>query len=330
MAPLRLNLLGSFAAEAGAEQAAILGKAPKKVRALLAYLALNPGVAHPRQKLAALLWEESGESQARQSLRQALADLRQALSRDHDGLICSNETVTLRTGSIDVDVFELERACASGGAEALDRAVALYRGDLLEGLDTRAPAFDDWLALERSRLREQALNAMTRLLEDLCATGAIESGLRVALRVLTLDPLRESAHRALMQLYAKQARYGSALKQYQTCRRVLKRELGVEPEPATRALHAELMQARARMEPHGEESASPSTPDAAPAGLTAAGSNSERQAAASGAELAPVTIVNVKLGGFAALTKRLDPEALGNPSMLTMPLSTAKRLATKA
>src|SRR5262249_53708862 len=71
-----------------------------------------------------------------------------------------------------------------------------------------------------------------------------ERAIQTALRLLALDPLQESAHRALMRLYARQGRRASALRQYQVCVGVLQRELGVEPEPQTRQVYRDLLRER--------------------------------------------------------------------------------------
>jgi DNA-binding SARP family transcriptional activator len=75
--PLKLRLLGGFELQSGeGSDSTPLGR---KVRALLACLALSPEVSWPREKLMALLWSDRAEEQARASLRQALTELRQAL-----------------------------------------------------------------------------------------------------------------------------------------------------------------------------------------------------------------------------------------------------------
>jgi DNA-binding SARP family transcriptional activator len=73
------------------------------------------------------------------------------------------------------------------------------------------------------------------------AAGPAEAAIRTALRLLSLDPLREAVQRALMRLYVRQGRRTAALKQYQVCVAVLWRELGVEPEPETRELYRQIL-----------------------------------------------------------------------------------------
>src|SRR5262249_30430243 len=161
----------------------------RKAEALLAYLALHPGQSHPREKLATLLWGNSSEAQARDSLRHALVRLRRALARGpRPGLVSEGHAVALSPAAVDVDVAAFEQALSAG---ALEAAAALYRGDLLEGLSLAETPFEDWLRTERARLRELALEGFAKLLARQQAGGAPERAIHTALRLLALDPLRE-------------------------------------------------------------------------------------------------------------------------------------------
>jgi DNA-binding SARP family transcriptional activator/class 3 adenylate cyclase len=242
MAQPILRLFGAFQLEVGAGKAVSLPT--KKTKALLAYLAVHENQPHERAKLAALLWADSAETQARESLRQTLSHLRRALP-GVDALITQGETVTLRSAALSVDTAEFERL-AGGEAAALDSAVQLYRGEFLEGFDLRAPEFENWMLSVRQHLNERAIKALTRLLSHHVDAGDVESGITVATRILSLDPLQEGVHRSLMELYGRQGRYAAALQQYRICSEVLARHLGVEPEPATTALYRELREQRNR------------------------------------------------------------------------------------
>src|SRR6267378_6190992 len=224
MARLSLTLLGGF-------------------QALLAYLALPPGRAHPRDKLAALLWGGIRGESARGSLRQALFALRKALS-DTSVVQQDGDALALERGAVDVDAVTFERLVHEGTASALEQAVALYQGDLLSGFAVDEAPFEEWLLAERERLRELALEALARLLANQRNAGASEAAVHTALKLLTLDPLQEPVHRTLMRLYAERGRRGAALRQYQQCVSVLGRELGVEPEPDTKALYQEILRER--------------------------------------------------------------------------------------
>jgi DNA-binding SARP family transcriptional activator len=242
MAPLLLTLLGGF--QARSPTGAAIAIPVKKAKALLAYLALHPGQLHPRDKLAALLWEESGEGQARHSLRQALVCLRKAFPRSMHVITAAADALTIPPRAVEVDALDFERLLETGTPEALEQAVALYQGELLEGFNPGSSGFEDWLMERRGRLRERAIAAVETLLARQLADRPGESAIGLALRLVSWDPLRESAHRTLMTLYARLGRHGAALKQYRTCRAVLHRELGVEPEPQTEALHRDLLQQR--------------------------------------------------------------------------------------
>lgn len=234
---LELRLLGGLEVVDPAGRP--LDVSSKKARALLAYLSAQPGKRHTREHVASLLWGDiSADEHARRSLRQALSVLRKVLparvidaERDDLGVI---------EASVRSDVHELENALRLGDRESLGRAVALYRGDFLEGFSARADGFDDWADHERTRLRERALEAMERLGRLERDAGRLEAAITLAMRVVALEPLRESAHRDLMELHVAAHAPGRALKQYETCKKLLARELGIAPSAATAALAARI------------------------------------------------------------------------------------------
>ena len=240
MAPLSVTLLGGF--QARLDSAQPLHLVSRKAQAVLAYLALPPGRAHPRDKLAAVLWGTVPERQARKSLRQALLVLRKALGGVHPAVLrLEGDTVALDGSLVEVDVVAFERGVAEGTPKALARAAALYRGNLLDGLVLAETPFEEWLMAERERLRELAVEAMARLLAHQRTEGATDAAVHTALRLLSLDPCQEPVHRTLMRLYAERGRRGAALRHYQHCVGVLQRELGVEPEAETRQLYQEML-----------------------------------------------------------------------------------------
>jgi len=239
MPRLNLALLGGFQGRLGAS--APLTLPTRKSQALLAFLALPPGRLHPREKLASLLWGGMREPQARGGLRQSLFTLRRVVGVDPSVLQIDGQSVALNPTAVDVDVVEFERQVAEGTPAALERAAALYRGELLEGLALQEAPFEEWLLAERDRLRKLALEALAKLLRHQRTTGATEAALQTALRLLALDRLQEPVHRAIMRLYVQLGRRASALRQYQVCVGVLQRELGIEPETTTKQLYQEIL-----------------------------------------------------------------------------------------
>jgi DNA-binding SARP family transcriptional activator len=244
VACLSFTLLGGFQARLASGKPLTLPR--KKTQALLAYLALHPGQAHSRDKLAALLWGERGEEQARNSLRQALFALREALPATRPpALVTQGETVALDPAAVDSDVAAFERLLDDRTPNALARAAALYGGDLLDGFSLKEVAFEEWLSGERERLRQQAVEALGQLLASQEKTAAAEPAIRTAIRLLAVEPVQEPVHRTLMRLYARQGRWGAALRQYHLCVDLLRRELGVEPEGETQRLYQAILQQRA-------------------------------------------------------------------------------------
>jgi len=242
MTSLELVLLGGFQARAAGQVIDVSGR---KERALLAILAMPPGEPRSRDKLAALLWSDRGDKQARDSLKQAVLRLRKSFGSVHPlPMLTDRAFLTLDAAAVSVDVQEFEQRLGYGTPDALECATALYRGDLLDGLDVRDPAFEEWLLFERQRLRELARQALARLLDHYMKGAAREQASATARRLLALDPLHETAHRALMQIYAQQGQTALALRQYQLCRDALQAELGVVPEVETERLHQSILEKR--------------------------------------------------------------------------------------
>lgn len=238
----------------------------RKSEILLSYLALSPGRPHRRDSLMGLLWEDRAEKQARHSLSQTLFSIRKALGdAGSDCLEVDGDTVTLLAHRASIDALDFERLAGSGDRGSLAAAAALYRGDLLEGINLREIAVQDWLATERTRYKELALATLARLAAFREQEGDLDGAVHDAVRLVSLDPLQESAHRMLMRLYAAQDRPAAALRQYERLAAILKRELDEEPEAATRQLHAEIGRRRRSSPPvpaNIPENSAPSPPPA--------------------------------------------------------------------
>jgi DNA-binding SARP family transcriptional activator/tetratricopeptide (TPR) repeat protein len=241
MTQLSLALLGGFEATLGPRTLTFA----RKAQALLAFLALSRGYASSRAQLTALLWAERGEEQARNSLRQMLFDVRKALGPDGAGLLrADHERIELCAARLEVDAVTFQELAKTASAEALARAVALYRGELLAGLAVKEAPFESWLAGERERLNQLAVRVLSARLEHQRAERSLDAVIQTALRLLALDPLQEPGHRALMKSYVAQGNRALALRQYQICVDTLRRELRVEPEAETRQVYREILAQR--------------------------------------------------------------------------------------
>ena len=234
MVHLALRLIGSFEARTASGKPIALPS--KKAKALLAYLALHADQPQSRDKLAALLWGTKSDSAARANLRQTVSSLRKALPETCQPALSFDAVALNAHGlALDLDVETFLHLAESDTEDAVDKALALYRDELLDDVAVKEPAFDEWLREARHDLREHAVRLFSRALKRLDETGDSDRAIAVAKRLLSIEPYGESVHRALMRLYARAGRHGDALAHYATCRELLQRELGVAPEPATEA-----------------------------------------------------------------------------------------------
>src|SRR5262245_3861862 len=240
----------------------------KKTQALLAYLALPLGQSHPREKLATLLWGDMQHAQARGNLRNALSRIKKILPRAvRASLVIDGASVSLDPSAVDVDVARFERLVADGSADALGQVSALYRGGLLAGLVLAERPFEEWLAAERERLHELAIQSLAHLFAYQQQADAHEPAVQTGLRLLALDPLQEPVHRAVMRLYARLGRREAALRQYQLCVDALKRELGAPSEAETTQLYQQILKTRSVL-PRRPEESSPTNGATVPSAAT--------------------------------------------------------------
>jgi predicted ATPase/DNA-binding SARP family transcriptional activator len=229
-----------------------------KVRALLAYLAVEADRAHTREALIGLLWPDFTEETARHNLRQALFNLRLALG-DHMAkppyLLISRHSIQLNRESdywLDIaqfnqmfEAWDKNRGQASPDSSLsippLQEMVDVYRDEFLHHFYVAdSTPFEDWMALNRERLRQQMMEALTCLVNALELRADFPAARRYAARQLELDAWREEAHYQLMRLLALDGQRSAALAQYEKCKRVLAEELGVEPSAETRDLYEQI------------------------------------------------------------------------------------------
>lgn len=235
MIELQLTLLGAFGARLASGQDVVLPGL--KDRALLAYLALAPGGPHPRDRLAGVLWSLSGEQQARDSLKQALLRLRRALGSANGALLrADRQSIVLERAAVDVDATTFQRLTQEASVDALSRATALYGGDLLDGLGGIDPEFEEWLSIERRRLRQLYERALASLMAKTLEAGDREGAAAAAQRLLQSDPFSEAACRTLMQVHAEEGQITLALTVFEDLERRLRDQLGVRPAPETVAV----------------------------------------------------------------------------------------------
>lgn len=256
MSRLAIAMLGSY--RVTLDDLPLTTFATDKVRALLAYLAVESGTAQRREILAALLWPNRPETEARTNLRQALYRLRRALDNGPTSLphllITAKEVQLNPAGDHWLDVVEFEArtsACRAHHPRGLDlcpdclvrleAAVQLYRGDFLAGFTLPGcPRFEWWQLSTQEACHRRALEALHQLIVYYEARQDYASVSRCALRQIELEPWRESAYRRCMRALALSGQRGEAVHQYEICRRELAQEMGVEPSAETIQLYEQI------------------------------------------------------------------------------------------
>ena len=234
---LELKLLGKL--EIHKDGVRLSGFVSSKAEALLCYLALSQE-SYYRNQLLGLLWPEASESEAKASLRVHLSNLRRLLGSH---LNITRQTVAFNRNQpyhLDIETFikALDKAKNDGNHQDLNRAIGMYRGDFLDGFYVRdAPDFEAWVLSQREALREEAIQALSQVIEKAIESRMHQEAIDYAKHLLKLDTWREEAYRHLMLCLARTGQRSAALMQYEICCRVLSEELGVEPTADTVALY---------------------------------------------------------------------------------------------
>ena len=253
MSRLRLSLLGGFSVTLDDQTQTEFES--DKVRALLAYIAMNVDRPQRREYLAALLWPELSERRARHNLRQVLFNLRTVIGDHHTNpafLAITPQTIHLNSSAnISSDVAYFSRAVSACQEHSQDRltfcsqclkmraeAAGIYRGRFLQGLTLKnCQEFNEWALIEAQNLHFQAVSALNWLVDIHHGLGRFEQMLAYARQWITLEPYDEAAHTAVMLALGLSKQWEAAIKQYEVCRNLFTQELGVNLDAQTDELY---------------------------------------------------------------------------------------------
>ena len=233
----------------------------RKAIALLAYLAVNDldhgSQRYSRESLSALLWPDYEQAKAFSNLRRTIWEVHQALGEGW--LIAERETVCFNPETeIDLDVARFQYLLSQSKQQEegehriplLVEAAQLYRNHFMTGFSLKdAYGFNEWAYAESEELRGNLADALEQLSDAYRALGEAEKAIPYARRLISLDPLNEGSHRQLMEVYMQAGQHSAALKQYQTCEQILRKELGLDPQPETRDLYKKIRRGEARPVP---------------------------------------------------------------------------------
>ena len=232
----------------------------RKALALLAYLATEQE-NHSRGSLSALLWPDYPQSNAFKNLRQVLWDIQKTIGEGwlmvgHDQISLNDDVAApAGAGEVWLDVREFETRFAEGCAQnemglrisLMADAAKLYRNHFLTGFSLKdAYPFNDWAFAESEALRHIFFDLLSKLSDDYCATGQAARAIPHSRRLVGLDPLNETAHRQLMEAYLQAGQSNAALKQYEACEQILRKELNLDPQPETRELYKRIRRGEAK------------------------------------------------------------------------------------
>jgi DNA-binding SARP family transcriptional activator len=221
---VQLNVLGSFEVRSGGDPVQF----PVSAQRVLAFLVLR-GRSLRRDTLAGSLWLDATDQRAAASLRSALWRInRRVRLVEVDG-----EQLRLDR-AVRVDLREAEliarRELDFGPVDSSDDDAAALSSDLLPDW------YEDWVILEREHFRQLRLRALDARCERLARTGRLSEALDAGLLSVAGEPLRESAHRALVQVHIAYGNLGEAARQYRLCRQLFREQLGIEPSEQLREM----------------------------------------------------------------------------------------------
>jgi len=236
----RIEMLGTFVARSGDD---IISRfRTRRVGMLLAYLAYHAGQSHDRAEIGELLWPEGDPDKMSANLRQALASLRRQVEIQPlpAGSVIRSENTRLSVDPriVSVDVADFEKTLDEARKEQdparrrgiLERAVALYGGELLPGYS------EEWVQRERARLEDVYVHALQALAQCALEGGHSDQAIDALHRSLAKDPYNERIHADVMRIHLEAAQPSSALEHYKEIERRLADELGIAPDEPLKIL----------------------------------------------------------------------------------------------
>jgi WD40 repeat protein/DNA-binding SARP family transcriptional activator len=244
---LRISVLGPLQVSTG--QSIHQKFESNKVRALFTFLVVEMQRPHRREALADMFWWETSTQSALANLRYALADLRKVIGDKKARppyLLVSRESLQFNVAShYELDIVEFRELIETNDIENLKHAVALYRGDFLEGFPyIGSDAFEEWLNLKREEFKQQTIEILKIITEHHGGRGEYQQALPYARQQIELEPWLEESHQQLMRLLALDGQRSAALAQYEACRQMLVSELNIEPTQETIHLYEAIRDGR--------------------------------------------------------------------------------------
>lgn len=259
MAKLQIQLLGNFHMAEG--ETAVSPLTTARLQTFFCFLLIHAKQPLPRHYIAALLWPDSTESQARTNLRKAIHQLRNQFPTTDRLFHINSKVIQWRADApAMVDIHQFAHCVAQANTlknnqqtriiEMLEKAVDLYQGNLLPA------CYEEWISAPREHFATQYLQALDQLVQLLTEKNNYDQAIVYCLKLLAHDSLHEASYRRLIRLYGLAGNRAKALEAYQQCVTVLHEEMDIAPSAATQAVYAQVkavplqMVAQAANEPH--------------------------------------------------------------------------------
>ncbi|HYG30805.1 MAG TPA: BTAD domain-containing putative transcriptional regulator [Allosphingosinicella sp.] len=212
----------------------------RKARALIAVAASRPGTLWGRERLAAMLWSDRGEEQARASLRQALHELRTLGDCRSPLLEIRRDHVRVDPAMLSEDVALIDRLAGTGDFAAAAETVPDMGSDLFSELEGVSGGFDEWLAAERPIRREALVAAACSAAERAMRAGETGAARSIVNRLAAFEPFNEAAVRLGLLADAATGEASAVEQRYARFCKQLQKELGVGPSAETEAVYRSL------------------------------------------------------------------------------------------
>ena len=195
---------------------------PSSAQRLVAFVSLNDSPS--RSFAAGTLWPEVTEHRAHASLRSAVW----RVAKNAPGLLVARDDRLALADGVTVDVQALRDIFVRflddpGDDFDYSRWSESLTGDLLPGW------YDDWVLVERERLRQMRIHALESMARRLGRAHRYAEGIEVGMAAVAVAPLRESAHREVIRIHLAEGNVAEALRQFEVCAQLLRADLGLEP-----------------------------------------------------------------------------------------------------
>lgn len=232
----RFNLMGEFQFISGEEQPGEVFLS--KDIGVIAVIAMSKNCSCSRSRIIDMLWSDRCDEQGRASLRHSLWLLKKILNNSSADLLqIDRKRVGLNLELCSIDVSEFLELSESNRRAELEQAISIYRSDFLEGLVIRDVVWNEWLGIERERMKLKYAEILSALIEYYLGELDVKNLIRTGRRLIDHDHLSEQGHHALMRGYTLAHQKSLALKQYECYRQSIQAELNSKPEPKIQELY---------------------------------------------------------------------------------------------